>query len=60
MISNHTPSGRSQPLASEFGSGSTDEQNAALLAEQKSKSTFKTKMRFAEMFQSVSYATQLI
>src|SRR5271168_3015112 len=33
---------------------------AALLAEQKSKSTFKTKMRFAEMFQSVSYATQLI
>ena len=35
-------------------------QNAALLAEQKSKSTFKTKMRFAEIFQSVSYATQLI
>jgi hypothetical protein len=30
------------------------------LQRQKSKSTFKTKMRFAEMFQSVSYATQLI
>jgi hypothetical protein len=37
-----------------------DEQNAALLVEQKSKSTFRSKMRFAEMLQSVSYATQLI
>jgi hypothetical protein len=54
LLHNSTPSGRSQPIASEFGSGPLMSKLPLFLQSRNLKSTSKAKMRFAEMFQSVS------
>jgi hypothetical protein len=54
LLHNSTPSGRSQPLASEFGSGPLMSKLPLFLQSRNLKSTSKAKMGFAEMFQSVS------